>query len=262
MSTGSDQWDPGQYQRFATERAQPFWDLLALVQPSPGGRAVDLGCGTGELTVELHRATGASRTIGVDSSSAMLERASSLTAPAVSFVTGDIANWEPKGPVNIVFANASLQWLPDHPSLLRRLADWLEPAGQLAVQVPANADHPSHVVLDEVAHEEPFFSAMDGAPPGDVVRGVLKPEDYATLLDQLGFSSQHVRLQVYGHRLAGPDDVVEWTRGTSMVRFKQVLDPGLFDQLLDRYRQRLLQTLGERSPYFYAFKRILLWGQR
>ena len=50
-----DTWDPQQYERFAAERAAPFWDLLSLVRPVPGGRVVDLGCGNGELTAALHR---------------------------------------------------------------------------------------------------------------------------------------------------------------------------------------------------------------
>jgi trans-aconitate 2-methyltransferase len=70
-----DRWSPGQYDRFAAEREQPFHDLLALVEPAPGGLAVDLGCGTGRLTHALHERTGADETIGVDSSARMLDKA-------------------------------------------------------------------------------------------------------------------------------------------------------------------------------------------
>ena len=40
-------WDPEQYERFAAERAQPFWDLVDLIHRGAIDRAVDLGCGTG-----------------------------------------------------------------------------------------------------------------------------------------------------------------------------------------------------------------------
>src|SRR5919201_301947 len=70
-----DAWDPDRYRRFAGERSAPFWDLLDLVRPVPGGRVVDLGCGSGELTAELHRALAAAETLGLDSSAAMLARA-------------------------------------------------------------------------------------------------------------------------------------------------------------------------------------------
>jgi len=73
--TTRDAWDPGQYDRFAAERRQPFVDLLALCRPVPGGTIVDLGCGPGGLTVELHRALGAAHTTGIDLSAAMLAEA-------------------------------------------------------------------------------------------------------------------------------------------------------------------------------------------
>jgi trans-aconitate 2-methyltransferase len=105
-SSGATQWDPDQYERFKAERTRPFWDLLALVQPVPGGRVVDLGCGTGELTKELHRVLEASETVGVDNSSAMLERANAFAGEGVRFEQGDIATWEPT-PYDVVFSNAA-----------------------------------------------------------------------------------------------------------------------------------------------------------
>src|SRR5262249_33309166 len=74
----SDAGSPEVYARFAAERRRPFDDLLALVAPIPGGGAVDLGCGPGELTRELHRRVGAAETVGIDSSPAMLEKAAPL----------------------------------------------------------------------------------------------------------------------------------------------------------------------------------------
>src|SRR5262245_47830693 len=70
----SPDWNPCQYERFRNERSQPFFDLLDLVQPRPEMRVVDLGCGTGELTRELHRRLAARETVGIDNSPAMLAR--------------------------------------------------------------------------------------------------------------------------------------------------------------------------------------------
>jgi len=258
----SDGWDPGQYERFASERAQPFYDLLALVHPVPGGDVVDLGCGTGELTAQLHARVGAARTLGIDSSTAMLERAAAAATTGLRFEATDIGDFNAEDRFDLILANASLQWVPDHEALLARLTRGLRPGGQLAVQVPANADHPSHTVAAEVAAESPFRQAMHGTPPPDVVRGVLRPESYAELLDRLGFVEQHVRLQVYGHHLSSADEVVEWTKGTALVRFRRILPSETFDAFVARYRERLREVLGTSSPYFYAFKRILFWGRR
>lgn len=260
-------WDPQQYARFAGERASPFWDLadLVAVHSAPGtlGRAHDLGCGTGELTAALAAHLGITEMTGSDSSPAMLERAQALQRPGLRFEAGDLATWSGDGDHDLVLANASLQWVPDHPGVLARWWAALRPGGQLAVQVPANSDHPSHRVAAAVAATEPYRSALGGTPPSDqVAMNVLTPEQYAILLEHLGATHQHVRLQVYGHRLASSADVVEWVKGTSLTRIFKALPPDLHEAYLDDYRRQLLVAIGDTTPYFYPFKRILFWAER
>jgi trans-aconitate 2-methyltransferase len=258
-----DAWDPGRYDTFAAERAQPFWDLAALVEDGPIGRAVDLGCGTGELTAQLVERRDIAALLGLDSSPAMLAAAGPRATARLTFAAGDIAAWTGAGDHDLVFSNAALQWVPDHVEVVTRWWAGLRPGGQLAVQVPSNADHPSHLVAAEVAASEPFRSAMGGAPPADpVAANVLAPERYAVLLEELGATRQHVRLQVYGHSLARSSDVVEWVRGTSLTRFTNVLPAALHEEFLATYTRRLLAVIGDRSPFFYPFKRILFWGRR
>ena len=255
----SSDWDPAQYERFAAERAQPFWDLAALIERRPIRQAVDLGCGTGELTAALAAQLGVESIVGVDSSPAML-----ASAPdGLAVVEGDIGTWTSDGDHDLVFANASLQWVPDHPAVLARWWAALAPGGQLAVQVPSNADHASHRVAVEVASTEPFLSEMGASPPPDPVAGnVLRPEDYAGVLYQLGAARQHVRVQVYGHVLDRSADVVEWVKGTSLTRFAKVLPGDLYARFIDEYRCRLLAEIGDTAPYFYPFKRVLMWATR
>ena len=68
--------------------------------------------------------------------------------------------------------------------------------------------------------------------------------------------------EVYGHHLASTADVVEWVKGTSLTRFKERLSPDLYEEFVDRYRQRLVAVLGDHRPFFYPFKRILFWARR
>ena len=261
-SMGKDAWDPEQYKRFAAERAQPFHDLLALVEPAARGTVVDLGCGTGELTAQLHNQVGATSTLGLDNSEAMLTEARTLDAPGVRFEHADIGELRADVTYDVVFSNAALQWLPDHPALLARVAALVAPGGQLAVQVPSNADHPAHFLAAEVAGEEPFLEALGSAVPPDPVRGVLAPERYASILYELGFAEQHVRLQVYGHVLESSAAVVEWTKGTTLTRFRRLLSAPLYDRFLERYTERVVATLGDARPYFYPFKRVLFRARK
>jgi trans-aconitate 2-methyltransferase len=246
----ADTWDPGQYRRFEAERDQPFHDLLAMVEIVPDGRVVDLGCGDGRLTALAHRSLGAASTVGIDSSAAML--ADAPAGDGLTFEQDDISVWSAPAFYDVVLSNAALHWVPDHAAVLGRWRDALRPGGQLAVQVPANSDHPSHVVVGAVAD-----SLGIAVEPDPVAVNVLRPEDYAALLDDLGAVEQHVRLQVYVHHLASSADVVEWVKGTTLTRVKRATDAEGYERFLAAYRARLLDVIGDRSPYTYPFKRIL-----
>ncbi|HWE25326.1 MAG TPA: methyltransferase domain-containing protein [Myxococcales bacterium] len=251
-----DPWNPEQYARFRSEREQPFHDLLALVRPCPEMSVVDLGCGTGALTLQLHRTLHARETVGVDNSQAMLVQAPQ--APGLRFELRDIVDFAPAEPVDLVFSNAALHWLPHHGELLAHLRAGLRPGGQIAVQMPANDDHASHVTAGEVAKEHEFKRHLDGF----VARPPLhSPSQYAAWLHHLGFATQHVRLQVYTHLLPSREEVVEWVRGTLLTDYQRRLRPDVWERFLERYRELLLPQLPDRRPYLYTYPRILFWGQ-
>ncbi len=258
MSTPSA-WNPDQYHRFQAERRQPFDDLLAMVQPNPGGRAIDLGCGPGELTRELHEGIGAKATIGLDNSETMLERAQQHAGKGLTFKLGTIMRFAPRTKFDVVFSNAALQWVPDHERLFDRIADGVADGGQLAVQMPYNHDHTSHLTADELAASEPFRTELGG-----YVRQVpvMPVEWYAEKLNSLGFSEQKVFLRVYTHYLPSRAEVVEWVKGTYLTDYQVRLSPESFAHYLERYRELLLPRLSDSEPFFYAYKRILLWGRK
>jgi trans-aconitate 2-methyltransferase len=255
----TDAWNPEQYDRFRDERREPFTDLLALVRPRANMRVVDLGCGSGELTKIVHERLGARETLGIDSSEAMLARARGLAGDGLGFAAGDIGEFAPTATYDLIFSNAALHWVPDHPALFARLRAGLVDGGQLAVHVPANFDHASHRVANEVAAESPFREALQGWQPPD--SRVLEPAEYAALLARLGFVEQHVRLQVYGHRLAAPEEIVEWVKATLFTDYRRRLPAELYERFVARYRQCLLARVEDTRPHFFSFKRILLWAR-
>jgi trans-aconitate 2-methyltransferase len=255
-----DAWNPDVYGKFADERARPFLDLLALVRPRPGMRVVDLGCGTGALTAEAHRRLAARETIGVDRSPAMLARAAPLAGAGLSFVAGDAGRFGPEtaGAFDLVLSNAALHWVPDHAALFPRLAAALAPGGQLAVQVPANHDHPAHLAANDVARRAPFAAALGGWVRESPV---LAPEAYALLLRASGLADPTVRLQVYLHELAGRGEVAEWLRGSLLTDYEGRLPAGLWPTFLDAYRARLAEVLPDERPFPLTYKRLFLWGR-
>ena len=256
-------WNPEQYRQFATERAQPFHDLLALIEAGSIGRAVDLGCGPGALTALAAQQLHIDEMIGIDNSAAMLAKTAEHVGEAVRFEYGDIAEWTSAGDVDLVLAAASLHWVPNHAEVIARWTAALRPGGQIAIQVPANADMPSHVVARRVAERSSYRESFgaDGPPIDPVQAYVLQPEAYAEVLYDLGYLRQHVRLQVYPHVLPSTRHVVEWVRGTMLTRFEKRLDTATFDAFVADYENELLHVLGEHEPHFFPFRRILMWAR-
>ena len=161
---------------------------------------------------------------------------------------------------DLILSNAALHWVEDHETLLHGLAAALAPSGQLAFQVPAQHDEPSHLIADQLTEVEPFRTAFGGWRRP---QPVLTPDGYARLLYRCGFEDPSVRLIVYPHVLASRDQVVEWMKGTLLTEFQRHLPPGadLFTQFVEEYHRRLVGRLDASQPFFFPFKRILCWGQ-
>jgi trans-aconitate 2-methyltransferase len=261
----SDTWNPQQYELFRDERSRPFFDLATLVQPTAGMRVLDLGCGSGRLTAWLHETLGAEETLGIDSSPSMMSETVEHAGSGLRFEEAEIATYEPEQPFDLIFSNAALQWLPNHETLFPRLAGWLTPGGQLAVQMPANFSHPSHRTAAELAQVAPFAEALDGWVRHDPVLG---PEQYAVLLSEAGLRgsgdppSPLVRLQVYLHELPTALHVLEWVKGSLLTAYERRMPAELFQEFLAQYEARLRDELGDVAPYLYPFRRLLFWARR
>ena len=253
-----DTWNPAQYEKFRREREQPFFDLLALVRPAPGMRAVDLGCGTGKLTRLLHARLNARETVGLDRSARMLENVRGGDLPeGLRFEVKTIEAFDSAGQYDVVLSNAALHWIDDHATLIPRLARALAPGGQLAFQVPAMHDSLSHTLADDLAATE-FRDDLKGWRRP---QPVLAPDAYSRLLYQAGFAEQRVLLAVYAHVLPSRDDVVEWMKGTLLTEYDRHLPAGRFPAFLEAYRTRLVAALDDQRPFLFPFKRILCWAR-
>ena len=249
-------WDPERYRLFESERFAPFDDLLALVTVRDGIRAVDLGCGTGELTERLADRLPGSDVVGIDTSEEMLARARARARDGLRFRVGAIE--DERGRYDLIFSNAALHWCEDHRSLLRRLYGMLEPSGQLVAQFPAQRRPDSYAAIVDVAGEEPFASALGGwTQPWPV----LSLEHYATLFWELGASGAVTLEKVYPHVLAGADAVLKWQSGSVLLAYRERLDAATFE----RFTQALLRRLRERfgaGPVFFGFRRAFVAATR
>jgi trans-aconitate 2-methyltransferase len=206
-------WDPVQYRRYEDERSRPFLDLLARVGASSPRRGVDLGCGPGTMTAVLASRWPEAIVEGVDSSAEMIASAAALSTSTLQFRVASIESWEMPPDCDVVFSNATLQWVPSHRELLTEWAGRLPEDGWLAFQVPGNFGAPSHVLMRELATSARYAAATAGAlRHGDAVDD---PSTYAAALQERGLSVDAWET-TYVHVLPGADPVLEWLRGTGL----------------------------------------------
>ena len=97
----------------------------------------------------------------------------------VSFALGDLRDWRPGGPVDVIVSNAVLQWVPGHLDLVRHWAGTLAAGGWLAFQLPGNFDQPSHALLRDLAGSGRWRSRLAGV---ELNRQAGDPAQYADLL--------------------------------------------------------------------------------
>ncbi|WP_020475622.1 methyltransferase [Zavarzinella formosa] len=207
-------WDAKEYLKFADERSRPFADLLGQVRQQECRRIVDLGCGTGHLTLTLAERWPAARVTGVDQSAEMLAKATPLAIPhRLEFVQADIADWSADGPVDLLVSNAALHWLGDHRGLFTRLAGLLAPGGTLAVQMPNRFRTATQFAVEEATADPRWASRLQGV--GLHRESVMPLTWYVDLLHDLGFAVNAWET-TYVHVLTGENPVVEWLKGTGL----------------------------------------------
>jgi trans-aconitate 2-methyltransferase len=253
-------WNPALYRRFEDERTRPARELLARVPLDECRLAYDLGCGPGNSTELIVERFPGARVVGIDNSPAMLESARKRL-PGTGFELADVAAWQPPQAPDLIYANATLQWVPDHPRLVPRLFSLLAPGGVLAVQMPDNQQEPTHRAMREVASQAQFAAVIGDATK---VRTELLPAGgYYDLLaaDAAGVDVWHT---VYQHVMASPAAIVEWVSGTGLRPFVDPLPADLRASFLAQYERCVARDYPQRADgqYLLAFPRLFFVARR
>lgn len=254
-------WDPERYRQFAGERSRPFYELISRIGATDPGLVADLGCGPGELTLDLCQRWPDADVVGVDSSPEMIAAAEAVLrgiagGPSrLRFVQQDAWAWEPDRAPDVIVSNALLQWVPDHQALMARWAGWLAGGGWLAVQLPANFGAPMHRLIREIcgsARWAPLIGELgvthQGADPGE----------YLDLLSRAGCAVDAWET-TYLHVLDGDDAVLRWITGTALRPILAALDGAERDEFIAEYGARLREAYPKRSyGTLYPFRRVFV----
>ena len=233
------EWSATQYAKFLSDRTRPARDLLSAVPLGAPGLAVDVGCGPGNSTALLAERFPGAEILGLDPDPGMI-RAAQAALPGCAFQLVDVESWRPDSPPDLIFANASLQWVPDHRALFPHLVGLLPAGGVLAVQMPDNLGEPSHVAMRRVAGDPRWAARLADAAAQR--QPLLSPAGLHALLRP---SCRRVDIwrTTYHLELAGLDAIVEWFRGSALRPYLEPLDEAERPAFLDAYRREI-------SPFY------------
>lgn len=182
FSTSATHWNTRLYEQNHAFVWQFGEDLIGLLAPQTGERILDLGCGTGHLTAQI-AATGAT-VLGIDRSPEMIQQAQ-INYPDLCFIVADGQDFQVDHPVDAVFSNAALHWIPNADAVIQSIRSALKPGGRFVAEFGGKGNIRAIVTALDRAFAE---LGMPTAP--------LNPwyfpsiSDYTTRLEQQGFEVQ------------------------------------------------------------------------
>lgn len=248
-------WNPDKYNEFKAARYHPYFDLVSHIKDKPGLTVLDMGCGTGELTKLLAGQLTGATVVGIDSSPQMLAQAPAshdlqFIQKSIEEQLNDDQKWD------LIFANASLQWVDGHDALFCQIISKLNPGGQLAVQMPCQKENVLNNILLSLVQEEPYASALNN---WQRVSPVLSMDEYAKLLFEKGGKDIIVYQKIYPVIAASQDDLFNFIAGSALVPYLERLPEPVKEQFITAFKRRIAYHF-PKMPAIYPFKRLLIYS--
>jgi trans-aconitate methyltransferase len=241
-------WAPDAYQAKAGFVANLGRDLIALVDPQPGERVLDLGSGTGQLSAEI--AARGARVVGIDSSAEMVE-AARRAHPELEFAVGDGQRLEFESEFDAVFSNAALHWMPDADAVARGVARALRPGGRFVAEF--GGKRCVATIAEAAAIELEARGCDAGAFPRWYFPDVL---EYAGVLARAGFEPRLLHLFDRPTPVEGEQGLGDWL-GIFMTAARSELGerwPQFVAAVAERCRPRLYRD----GVWFVDYTRLRL----
>jgi trans-aconitate 2-methyltransferase len=253
-------WNPEMYLKFDKERTQPSIDLVSRINYENPQKIVDIGCGPGNSTQILVLRWPGSKVVGVDNSPAMIQKAEK-DYPNQEWRLLDAGKDEMDEKFDIVFSNATIQWIPNHSALLKKFYDLLSDQGVLAIQIPMFWDMPLGKSISNIGNNSRWGSLTKGATE------LFTINNYSFYYDTLSelFSSIEMWESHYMHILDSQLSILEMIRSTGLKPYHERLENDLDKQ---DFEELVLNEIVKDYPLqkngkvIFPFKRLFFIARK
>jgi trans-aconitate methyltransferase len=194
-------WDTRAYDRDFGFVSAYGAELLNWLDTQPGETVLDLGCGTGELAAKI--AEVGATVIGIDSDPAMIE-AAKQRLPDADLRVADAHDFTVDEPVDAVFSNAALHWMPSSVEVLGCVSDALRDGGRFVAEMGATGNVATvTAAVDQACREA-------GLAERSWPWVFPSPAQYAAMLEDAGFEIRELDFRDRPTRLTGEDGLLGW----------------------------------------------------
>ncbi|EKQ53470.1 MAG: trans-aconitate methyltransferase [Methanobacterium sp. Maddingley MBC34] len=259
MRTSKD-WNPELYLKFNEERTQPAKDLAARMHVENPEKIMDVGCGPGNSTNVLSSRWPESEIVGIDISVSMIESARK-NYPDIKWRIEDATKLETEEKYDIIFSNATIQWILDQEKLIFDLVGMLESNGALAVQVPMYHKMPVSRAIKTVSLNERWKEQTNGASDAFTFHS----SDYYYDILSANLKSINMWETSYFHIMHSHQSIVEMLKSTGIRKFLDTLDT---QEEKIEFEKDVLKEITKAYPaqkdgnVLFPFKRLFFIGYK
>lgn len=211
-------WNPQDYAKNSAGQLKWAQELRANLSLQGHEAILDVGCGDGKITADFARHVPNGSVKGIDSSPEMVAYAAqtypTTAYPNLTFACIDARHLPFKAEFDLIFSNAVLQWVDDHPAVLQGVSAALRPGGKLVISCGGQGNaEPILQAVFEVARRarwQPYFTPLSNP------YFFRSTEEYRPWLAEAGLQVERLALVPKDMVHAGKAGLAGWLRTTWM----------------------------------------------
>ncbi len=216
-------WDAEKYDYVKAPQIDSGMELITLAQVRDTDSILDIGCGTGILTIELARQASKGFVVGIDSSKEMLVKAMEKSASFknVSLLPISAQSMDFAERFDLAFSNSVLQWIKEQQEVMKIVYRSLKNGGRIAFQLPAKKFYREFFdyINNSIALLELEKYYTNWVSPWYFPT----KEAYETLLNNAGFGNINVSYNDYRLVFVNVNEVLEWWSSAGLRPYLSIL---------------------------------------